>query len=92
MAEPEASSITGGPTPKPPQDASEVARQVQRNAKDKPLTRLTVTGLAYSKDIGQIYELAKRINQEGTTQAGVTCPACNHEFTVEMAGDRLGGS
>src|SRR5207253_1812632 len=39
--------------------------QVQpRNTKDKPLTRLTVTGLAYSKDVGQIYDLAKRINQE----------------------------
>jgi len=37
MAEPEASSITGGPTPKPPQDASDVARQVEREAKDKPL-------------------------------------------------------
>ena len=31
-------------------------------------------------------------HQEGTTQAAVTCPACNHEFTVEMADDRLGES
>ena len=37
MAEPEASSITGGPTPKAPQSPSEVARKVQANAEDKSL-------------------------------------------------------
>ncbi|HEY9288167.1 MAG TPA: hypothetical protein VIT43_09115 [Candidatus Dormibacteraeota bacterium] len=37
MAEPEASSITGGPTPDAPQNASEVARQVEEDADDKPL-------------------------------------------------------
>ena len=46
----------------------------------------------FASDLAFLQDLYKRINQEGTTQAGVTCPACNHEFTVEMAGDRLGGS
>ena len=34
-----------------------------------------------------------RVNQEGHTQASVTCPACNHAFTVDVAGEqRLGES
>jgi len=37
MAEPEAESITGGPTPEPPLDPSEIAQKVQTDAKDRPL-------------------------------------------------------
>ena len=46
----------------------------------------------FASDLAFLQDLYKRINQEGTSQAQVTCPACNHEFTVEMAGDSLGGS
>jgi hypothetical protein len=46
----------------------------------------------FASDLAFLQDLYRRINQEGTTQAAVTCPACNHDFTVEMAGDRLGGS
>jgi len=46
----------------------------------------------FASDLAFLQDLYRRINQEGTTQAAVTCPSCNHEFTVEMAGDRLGGS
>ncbi len=46
----------------------------------------------FASDLAFLQDLYRRINQDGTTQAAVTCPACNHEFTVEMAGDRLGGS
>jgi hypothetical protein len=46
----------------------------------------------FASDLAFLQDLYKRINQEGTSQAAVTCPACNHDFTVEMAGDRLGGS
>jgi hypothetical protein len=46
----------------------------------------------FASDLAFLQDLYRRINQEGTSQAAVTCPACNHEFTVEMAGDRLGGS
>ncbi|HEX5240399.1 MAG TPA: hypothetical protein VFW20_05325 [Candidatus Limnocylindrales bacterium] len=46
----------------------------------------------FASDLAFLQDLYRRINQEGTTQAAVTCPACNHEFSVEMAGDRLGGS
>jgi len=46
----------------------------------------------FASDLAFLQDLYRRINQDGMTQAAVTCPACNHEFTVEMAGDRLGGS
>lgn len=50
-----------------------------------------VEGL-FASDLAFLQDLYRRINQEGQTQAAVTCPACNHKFTVDMAGDRLGGS
>jgi hypothetical protein len=46
----------------------------------------------FASDLAFLQDLYKRINQEGASQAAVTCPSCQHEFTVEMAGDRLGGS
>ena len=46
----------------------------------------------FASDLAFLQDLYRRINQEGTTQAAVSCPACHHDFTVEMAGDRLGGS
>jgi hypothetical protein len=46
----------------------------------------------FASDLAFLQDLYRRINQEGTTQAAVTCPACNHEFTIEMAGERPGES
>ena len=46
----------------------------------------------FASDLAFLQDLYRRVNQEGSSQAAVTCPACNHEFTVELAGDRLGGS
>src|SRR4026209_464902 len=46
----------------------------------------------FASDLAFLQDLYRRINQEGSTQAVVTCPSCSNEFTVEMAGDRLGGS
>ena len=46
----------------------------------------------FASDLAFLQDLYRRVNQEGTSEAAVTCPACNHEFTVELAGDRLGGS
>src|SRR5215208_6685124 len=46
----------------------------------------------FASDLAFLQDLYRRVNQEGTSQAAVTCPSCQHEFTVEMAGDRLGGS
>jgi hypothetical protein len=46
----------------------------------------------FASDLAFLQDLYRRVNQEGTTQASVTCPECRHEFTVDVAGGRLGGS
>ena len=50
-----------------------------------------VEGL-FASDIAFLQDLYRRVNQEGTSQATVTCPSCRHEFTVEMGGGSPGGS
>lgn len=50
-----------------------------------------VEGL-FATDLAFLQDLYRRINQEGHTRAAVTCPHCEHEFTVDVAGDRPGGS
>ncbi len=64
------------------------------------ITRLgTVTDLhpgvvenLFASDVAFLQDLYRRINQEGHTRAAVTCPACQHDFTVDVAGGRLGES
>jgi hypothetical protein len=46
----------------------------------------------FASDLAFLQDLYRRVNQEGTTQAAVTCPACKHEFAVDVAGGRLGES
>lgn len=46
----------------------------------------------FASDVAFLQDLYGRINQEGHTHAAVTCPACEHEFTVDVAGDAPGGS
>ena len=46
----------------------------------------------FASDLAFLQDLYRRVNQEGHTRAAVTCPACNHEFAVDVAGGRLGGS
>lgn len=46
----------------------------------------------FASDLAFLQDLYRRVNQEGHTRAAVTCPSCNHEFTVDVAGGRLGGS
>ena len=46
----------------------------------------------FASDVAFLQDLYRRINQEGHTRAGVTCPSCSHEFTVDVAGGRLGES
>jgi len=51
-----------------------------------------VEGL-FASDLTFLQDLYRRVNQEGHTQAAVTCPACNHDFAVDVAGEqRLGES
>jgi len=46
----------------------------------------------FASDLAFLQDLYRRINQEGTSQAKVVCPACSHEFTVEIGGGRPGES
>ena len=46
----------------------------------------------FASDLAFLQDLYRRINQEGHTQAQVTCPACKHEFAVDIAGGAKGGS
>ena len=46
----------------------------------------------FASDLAFLQDLYRRVNQEGHTQAAVTCPECKHEFAVDVTGDGLGGS
>ena len=44
----------------------------------------------FASDLAFLQDLYRRINAEGHTRAEVICPTCHHEFTVDLAGGRLG--
>ena len=46
----------------------------------------------FASDLAFLQDLYRRVNQQGHTRAAVACPACQHEFAVDVAGDGLGGS
>ncbi|MEM7338672.1 MAG: hypothetical protein AAF467_08495 [Actinomycetota bacterium] len=45
----------------------------------------------FTPDLAFLQDLYRRVNQEGHTHAAVTCPACNTEFAVDLAGGSSGG-
>jgi len=51
----------------------------------------TIEGL-FASDLAFLQDLYRRVNQEGHTRAAVTCPACSHDFEVDVSGDASGGS
>ena len=68
-----------------------LSRVVTRLGSVTQVTPATVEGL-FASDLAFLQDLYRRINQEGHTRATVTCPSCNRDFTVDMAGGRLGES
>jgi hypothetical protein len=46
----------------------------------------------FASDLAFLQDLYRRINQDGHTHARVTCPNCDNEFAVDVAGGRLGES
>jgi len=46
----------------------------------------------FASDLAFLQDLYRRINQDGQTEAEVSCPSCGHGFTVDVAGDVPGGS
>ncbi|WP_331731155.1 hypothetical protein OHV05_36175 (plasmid) [Kitasatospora sp. NBC_00070] len=46
----------------------------------------------FASDLAFLQDLYRRINQDGHTEAAVSCPSCGHEFAVDIAGDAPGES
>ena len=46
----------------------------------------------FAPDLAFLQDLYRRVNQEGHTYAAVSCPHCEQEFTVDVAGGAPGGS
>ncbi|MFE9699532.1 hypothetical protein [Streptomyces sp. NPDC006270] len=46
----------------------------------------------FASDLAFLQDFYRRINAEGHTRAAVTCPFCDEEFAVNLAGGRLGES
>ena len=46
----------------------------------------------FAADLAFLQDLYRRVNSEGTTRAVVTCPSCNEQIAVDLAGGRLGES
>ena len=55
------------------------------------VTPATIEGL-FAPDLAFLQDLYRRINSDGHTHLAVTCPSCDSEFTVDLAGGAPGGS
>ncbi len=43
----------------------------------------------FASDLAFLQDLYKRVNAEGHTRAAVTCPSCQHDFDIDVAGGSL---
>ena len=68
-----------------------LGRVVTRLGTLQQVTNGVIEGL-FASDLAFLQDLYRRINQEGTSQVAVSCPACQHEFTIDLGADSLGGS
>ena len=68
-----------------------LSRVITRLGSISEVDEFTVENL-FASDLAFLQDLYRRINQEGHTQATVTCPSCQNEFTVDIAGGSKGGS
>jgi hypothetical protein len=68
-----------------------LSRVVEELGTLSEVTPGVIEGL-FASDLAFLQDLYRRVNQEGHTRAYVSCPECGHDFAVDVAGDRLGGS
>jgi hypothetical protein len=68
-----------------------LARVITRLGTIEQVSAGTIEGL-FASDLAFLQDLYRRVNAEGSTHAAVTCPACKHEFDVDLMGDSSGGS
>jgi hypothetical protein len=45
----------------------------------------------FAADLAMLQDLYRRVNAEGHTRVAVACPACSHEFAVDISGGRPPG-
>ena len=45
----------------------------------------------FSSDLAYLQEFYRKINEDGTSAIKARCPACNHDFEVDMGAGRGGG-
>jgi hypothetical protein len=62
-----------------------LSRVVTRLGSITQVTPATIEGL-FASDLAFLQDLYRRVNSEGSTQVGVVCPNCKHEFAVDLAG------
>jgi hypothetical protein len=63
-----------------------LSRVIKRLGSIADVTPAVIEGL-FASDLAFLQDLYRRVNQEGHTHAAVVCPACQHEFSVDLAGD-----
>jgi hypothetical protein len=68
-----------------------LARVITRLGSLGQVTTGTIEGM-FASDLAFLQDLYRRINQEGHSQAAVTCPSCKHDFTIDLAGGAPGES
>ena len=64
-----------------------LSRVVTRLGTLPSITPAVVEGL-FASDLAVLQDLYRRVNQDGHTDVATTCPACHHEFTVDVTGGR----
>jgi hypothetical protein len=62
-----------------------LSRVVTRLGSVGQVTPATIEGL-FASDLAFLQDLYRRVNSEGTTHVAVACPACKHEFAVDVSG------
>jgi len=62
-----------------------LSRVITRLGSIAQITPATIEGL-FASDLAFLQDLYRRVNSEGHSQVAVTCPSCNHQFAVDVAG------
>lgn len=68
-----------------------LARVITRLGSVPAVTPGVVEGM-FASDLAFLQDLYRRVNQDGVAELTVTCPSCKEEMTVDLAGERPGGS
>ena len=66
-----------------------LSRVVTRLGSVGLITPATIEGL-FASDLAFLQDLYRRVNSEGSTHVAITCPACQNEFAVDVAGGAAG--